>query len=398
MTSQIAIINGFGVALASDSAMTLGETRIYDTAEKMVPLPLPHRIAVMHAGRVRIGNLPYSVLVSEWARQLGNKALRSADAYAKSFQDWLSNNPQWFPVNPQQSDALSFIESRADAIVGHYQANRENDENYQFADLLSRWTSEVQELPRLEGMTAVAALATFEKHKDQIEELLNEYLAPVVGPDYPKDSFLNYCAEFFSSSWMTNATLTFAGYGEQEIYASYVSIRFHGFVDGRLSWIKGDSYALSPETNPLMAISLPAQRDAIDQYLKGYDTQMIDEIIERSDQERYELLNSIREKFEGDDQLLEKLDKAVEETLAQFETQLPHTAGEYSERNYLVSLRRALAALPAASLVEVARSLIELQALRKTTTAQADTVGGPIDVALITPTDGFVWIRHKSIS
>jgi hypothetical protein len=125
---------------------------------------------------------------------------------------------------------------------------------------------------------------------------------------------------------------------------------------------------------------------------------MIDEIIERSHQERYDVLRAIREKFQDDEQMLEKLDNAVEETLSEFETQIPQTADDYSERNYLVQLRRALAALPAASLVEVARSLIELQALRKTTSAQTDTVGGPIDVALITPTDGFVWIRHKSIS
>jgi hypothetical protein len=398
MTSQIAIINGFGVALASDSAMTLGETRIYDTAEKMVPLPLPHRIAVMHAGRVRIGNLPYSVLVSEWARQLGNKALRSADAYAKSFQDWLANNPQWFPVDTQQRDALSFIENRAKALAGRYNAIKENDENFQFSTLLNRWTEEAREIPRLEGMNAPSTISSFEKYNDQIETIFTEFIAPISEDEGDKTHFLTYCAEYFSSAWMTNATLTFAGYGEQEIYASYTLIKFHGFVDGRLTWIKGDAYALNPESDPLMAICLPAQSDAIDQYLMGYDNQMIDEIIERSHQERYDVLHAIREKFQDDELMLEKLDKAVEETLSEFETQIPQTADDYSERNYLVQLRRALAALPAASLVEVARSLIELQALRKTTSAQTDTVGGPIDVALITPTDGFVWIRHKSIS
>ncbi len=40
---------------------------------------------------------------------------------------------------------------------------------------------------------------------------------------------------------------------------------------------------------------------------------------------------------------------------------------------------------------------IELETLRKTMTAQTGTVGEPIDVAMITPTDGFVWVRHKSI-
>ena len=39
MTSQLILLNGFGVALASDSAMTLGNKRTYETAEKVIPIP-----------------------------------------------------------------------------------------------------------------------------------------------------------------------------------------------------------------------------------------------------------------------------------------------------------------------------------------------------------------------
>ena len=67
MTSQLILLNGFGVALASDSAMTLGNKRTYETAEKVIPLPAPHRIAVLHSGSVTIHGMPYSVLVNEWA-------------------------------------------------------------------------------------------------------------------------------------------------------------------------------------------------------------------------------------------------------------------------------------------------------------------------------------------
>ena len=398
MTSLVALMNGFGVALAADSAMTFGESRIYDTAEKMIPLPLPHRIAVMHSGRVRIGNIPYSVLVSEWVRQLGNKPLRSAEAYAQAFQDWLANNPQWFPANSQSRDALSFIRDRAEAISGRYQSIKEHDENFEFGQLLDRWTAEASEQPRLEGLNVQSALISFEKHQERIDEIFEEFITPILGAEADRSPFLNYCAEYFSSAWMTNATLTFAGYGEHEIYASYALINFHGFVDGKLTWIRGDSYALSPFTNPLFAICLPAQSDAIDQYLMGYDSGMIDEIIEKAHEEQQDVLHGIRSKFEDDPEMLAKIDEAISQTLETFETKVPDVVNDYSERNYLVQLRRALAALPAATLVEVARSLVELQALRKTTTAQTESVGGPIDVALITPTDGFVWIRHKSIS
>jgi len=64
---------------------------------------------------------------------------------------------------------------------------------------------------------------------------------------------------------------------------------------------------------------------------------------------------------------------------------------------FLEPLRNAMAGLPVADLAVVAKSLVELQALRQTTTAEIGTVGGPIDVATISRDIGFRWIRHKTI-
>lgn len=403
MTSQIVLMNGFGVALASDSTVTLGDSRTYDTAEKVVALPLPHRIAVMHSGRVRIGNLPYSVLVGEWVRQLGTKALRSSAAYAKSFQDWLANNPQWFSTEEDKLEIINFIERRAEALAGRFKAESEAQEDFLFHDLLTRWTNEVQALDRLEGASVTTAMDIFNEFKSEIDSIFESNIAPISGEEETKTAFIRYCAEFFSSEWMTNSTLTFSGYGENEIYPSYTCINFHGFVNGKLTWKQGESYSLSPTTNPLFGICLPAQHDAINQYLLGYDENMIEELIENAFNERINVLNEVRNRFgeatksDAESELIKKFDEAVISVLQDFETATWKVTDEFSERHYVSHLRRAIAALPVGSLVDVARSLIELQALRKTTTAQTATVGGPIDVALISPIDGFQWIRHKTI-
>jgi hypothetical protein len=397
MTSQIVILNGYGVALASDSVVTLGESRTYDTAEKVIPLPLPHRMAVLHSGAVRIGNLPYSVFVSEWVRQLGPKPLRNAESYQNSFQDWLANNQQWFSPDSEKNDVLRFIRSRAEAFAGRVANVRTENPDYRPDELLTTWTEEVAQVPKLESASTELALATFSKYKTEVDEICTEVLTGLNDGETFNADFISYCAEYFSSAWMAQATLTFAGYGEHDIYAAYSTVEFHGFVDQKLRWIKGDSWSLSPSDNPAFALAMPAQRDAIDQYLRGYDSEMIGEIDGQATDERYEILNAIRAKFDGDPDTQAKLDDAVHAVLGEFESRIWHVAHEFSEANYVRSLRWAIAALPAASLVEVARSLIELQALRKTTTAQQGTVGGPIDVALITPTDGFQWIRHKSI-
>ena len=43
----------------------------------------------------------------------------------------------------------------------------------------------------------------------------------------------------------------------------------------------------------------------------------------------------------------------------------------------------------------MAESLVNLTKFRRRVTPERETVGGPIDVAVITKGDGFVWIRRK---
>ena len=45
----------------------------------------------------------------------------------------------------------------------------------------------------------------------------------------------------------------------------------------------------------------------------------------------------------------------------------------------------------------MAENLIELQILRQSSQAIQDTVGGPVDVAVITLEKGFQWFRHKTL-
>ncbi len=56
----------------------------------------------------------------------------------------------------------------------------------------------------------------------------------------------------------------------------------------------------------------------------------------------------------------------------------------------------ALDALPRSDLATMAESLISLTALRARMSAgEMETVGGPIDVAVLSKGEGFVWVKRK---
>jgi hypothetical protein len=43
----------------------------------------------------------------------------------------------------------------------------------------------------------------------------------------------------------------------------------------------------------------------------------------------------------------------------------------------------------------MAESLVNLTSLKRRVSLQAETVGGPVDVAVISRSDGFIWIKRK---
>ena len=59
------------------------------------------------------------------------------------------------------------------------------------------------------------------------------------------------------------------------------------------------------------------------------------------------------------------------------------------------ALRSVVDHLSKKELGQVAYSLVELTSRKRRYSAELETVGGPIDVAILTRNDGFVWVRRK---
>jgi hypothetical protein len=65
----------------------------------------------------------------------------------------------------------------------------------------------------------------------------------------------------------------------------------------------------------------------------------------------------------------------------------------YDEHRYPLS--RVIASLPINELSELAETLVYIESLKERVTTPDESVSGPIDVAVISKHDGFVWIKRK---
>jgi hypothetical protein len=400
MTAQVVAMNGYGVAISADSAVSLGSIRTFETAEKIYPLALPHRIAILHSGSVNFGGIPYPVLIADWKRQLPTKPHRDARAYKDNFIDWLEHHSEWFSDQRNENQFTWFVEDRIKRISEMTQEYADAQEEFDLGELLIGWTKECLDAGTWQGLKSQDVSQLVQEVKDSIQNLLDTYPKAKEHIENHIDLFEEYLSVSYSSKilegsdFISSATLVFVGYGENDILPSYVAVDIAGVLKGKVANSESSEGAVSTDQNTPFGLFMPAQRDAMDSFLRGYDWDFAQQFIESASEHFGTLMSKVIELNDGKNSELEEY---LNEIIENFEDDLDSFRVNLSEDRFLVNLRRSLSSLPIGSLANVVKALVEIQGLRQTTSAQFNSVGGPTDVAIIEPLEGFQWIQHKSL-
>jgi len=98
-----------------------------------------------------------------------------------------------------------------------------------------------------------------------------------------------------------------------------------------------------------------------------------------------------------------KLDEAEEVELkatfakigAEMSNAFEQHLSEWEQTKFVSPVVDIVGDLPKDDLAAIAESLVNLTSFKHKITAEAETVGGPIDVAVISKGDGFIWIKRK---
>ena len=86
MTAEIAILNKEAVALAADSAATIGDgTKIYNSANKVFSLSKFHPVGVMIFGNATLMGIPWETIIKTFRDHIFDKSFDKIENYANEF-------------------------------------------------------------------------------------------------------------------------------------------------------------------------------------------------------------------------------------------------------------------------------------------------------------------------
>ena len=103
MTAEVSVMNRLGVALAADSAVTIGQDakKIHTSADKLFQLTPQSSIGVMIYGNANFVGLPWETVVKTYRKECKSKTEKTVDDYASNLISFLTKTKKLFPQDRQ---------------------------------------------------------------------------------------------------------------------------------------------------------------------------------------------------------------------------------------------------------------------------------------------------------
>lgn len=188
--------------------------------------------------------------------------------------------------------------------------------------------------------------------------------------------------------------LVFAGFGEDEIFPTMCSYKVSNVVLNKLKRVQQYHYEIGEN---MKAIIQPfAQRAVIDAFTDGIDPGLDWELRKQTVGLALGLPETV---IDGITDLTDKQKEFwkkkshndIKAALKKFFDELQN----YKYDNHTVPFYLAVRSLPKDDLAATAEPLGSLSSFQKKVSMDSETVAGPVDVAVISKGDGFIWIKRK---
>lgn len=407
-------MNRSAVALAADSAVSIAHGKgfkIYNT-HKLFNLCDSTPVGIMVYENADLMSVPWETIIKEYRRQF-TKTFDTLEQYSTDFLSYLDNNTWLFPEDVQDEYAISTVtvllkdlRTRIDNEIKLKTIRRLKISENQIATIIRTHVNAAYRTfkgqPPLPSGIKVRDVEIASKYGSQIDVKITEIFRGLTLPDIIKKRLRSIGVWGLSKDIadlnieQNYSGVVIAGFGGTDLYPSVITHRVESVVLNRLRYLHVPRESDRMTATRRASVVPFAQREMVDSFMAGIDPKfhekIINELVTTFDiypAEIIKRLPGLRKKQR--EALLGSL-KTVGGDLAKVFNKMIE---DYRLKQHIIPVVRAVSVLPKEELASMAEALVSLTSTKRRVTLDAETVGGPIDVAVISKGDGFIWIKRK---
>lgn len=405
MTAEIGILNRQGVALAADSAVTVsinGKEKILNSANKLFNLIKGKPVGFMVYGNGSFMGLPWDIIVNSYRNNFNNEETYSTLEYiCNNFLHELSSNPDLYTestcneliyskMNTCLSNIILFTQEKLSERYPNIQV-QQNEVSRVFEESLDLY---------IQDYTAQDFSVGFDQSDyDYIYSMCEPFINRLCESSImfsvtttQINKLKSICALLMTKNILFNYSgIVIAGYGDDEILPKLFHYKIEGIVNDKLKYnIEEANFIDASDFNGgnTAAIVPFAQQEMVHSILSGMDPYLQDFILYNLSQSYGNIVNNLRSDNEDFNNQLNVFFNNEFETLR-------NLISGYQYENFVTPILNMVAMLNKDELATMAENLVNITSFKRKFTTDTETVGGPIDVAVISKSDGFIWIKRK---
>lgn len=410
MTAEVVILNRGAVAIAADSAVTVGAPgrKIYNTANKLFPLSAVEPVAVMVYGAGSFAPIPWETVIKEHRRDLASTSYGTVEEYAEAFIAYLSSLVRHVSREEQRERVvmkawweLDMVRTSVEeaALAAATEGTPLTDAQIR-SETLSRINARISHLRQIGFINGISTALVGREISAAIKDwsgFVDEYLNGL-----PTNSEIKRRARVMAraslraaqqSPWGSGVVVT--GFGTDQLFPAMSQYFVDGIVAGRVrAWRVGGVCIGRDQSAGIYPF---AQEDMVATFMDGIHpdyrqalSEFVDEaiglLVDHFGSQVKSSLSSVEHS-----QLLDEMSAARAMIGEHFQDRLR----KLLKADHSDPIMSIVELLPKEEIAEMAEALVNLTSFKRRVTPEAETVGGPIDVAVISKGDGLIWIKRK---
>ena len=415
MTALVGVLNKRGAAIAADSAVTVfgnGRSKIYNNEQKIFPLSDKNPVGLMICNNLNFLTTPWALIFELYKVERGNQTFTSLTGYVEDFIKYLRSlkrlqtpevkNVFYQNEFEQFTDALKsiFEKNYEDVTESHPEISNEEVSRICYEQSLKELKEIIYDYeinPRLKDYSIKDFYKEiYEPNKEYFSQKREEF--PRM-KDEEWTTFLDYFHRDLTNNSFSGpqqSEIIFVGFGTDDIFPASQRIYILGITGNQIKYnieeISEISHLSSAEIRPF------AQTDVMLTLMKGVSPQSDQEYRDATIELEEGVIKDITDLLEK-----EKVSPSVINKIKGLAYEKVHE--RYMDRienfihdNFISGVVTALDFFNLEEMAKMAENLIAVTNLQRHISSSEESVGGPIEVAIITKTGGFKWVKHYNLA
>lgn len=415
-------MNKSGVALAADSAVTVSSTRhrgprnlkTYESANKLFELIKGSNVGIMVYSSASLNTVPWETIIKCFRIDNPNFVGNAVSDYYEKLLDYISLNADLFQPSDEEKVLLGIVDWHLDHLFELLEARTSDYMNANgrlfktrfqpvASEALDNWESALGNFDDLGGYRAFDAKKLASKFRSAVSDRVDHYYGalPFTQTQRKRLLALTQRAILTDTSPPDESGIVMAGFGQKEYFPSLLSFSLLGRLDGSVLATSPKEVKITTEPQTSGYLQTFAQDAPAMGWVYGISDDVRDVVVGHwqhwltthlEDEVKAALAN--RPTFSARHRRTAA--KVAADVAMNQLTDFVDYMNKYQYREFWQPLINSVSVLPKDELGFLAESLVNLTALKQRVYVRdAKTVGGAIDVALISIGDGFVWINRK---